>query len=176
MGRFLLTEPQGKSHHIYIYIINKYSYLFITVLCVLQYLRDPSQGLNLCPLQWKCGVLTTGQPGNSLQMSIFCYLTNLFLDVLGLLCGVRASHCSGFPCGAQAVGTRAPGVVGYRPCCSDACGIFPDQGLNLCPLHWQALYPLYYQGGPLGVYFQSRIPLIDYRTFPFFLHFLTNIY
>ena len=22
--------------------------------------------------------------------------------------------------------------------CSEACGIFPDQELNLCPLHWQA--------------------------------------
>ena len=21
--------------------------------------------------------------------------------------------------------------------CSEACGISPDQGLNLCPLHWQ---------------------------------------
>ena len=26
----------------------------------------PDQGLNLCPLQWKCGVLTTGPPGKSL--------------------------------------------------------------------------------------------------------------
>ena len=22
--------------------------------------------------------------------------------------------------------------------CPVTCGIFPDQGLNLCPLHWQA--------------------------------------
>ena len=27
------------------------------------------QGSNLCPLQGKCGVLTTGPPGNSLRMS-----------------------------------------------------------------------------------------------------------
>ena len=25
----------------------------------------PDQGSNLCPLQWKCGVLTTGPPGKS---------------------------------------------------------------------------------------------------------------
>ena len=25
----------------------------------------PGQGLNLCPLQWKCGVLTVGPPGKS---------------------------------------------------------------------------------------------------------------
>ena len=59
----------------------------------------------------------------------------------GLLlgCGVRASHCSGFSCcGARALGVRASVVVSYRLSCSAACGIFPDQGLNPCPLHWQA--------------------------------------
>ena len=31
-----------------------------------------------------------------------------------------------------------------------ACGIFPDQGSNLCPLHWQeGSYPLDHQGSPL---------------------------
>ena len=29
-------------------------------------------------------------------------------------------------------------VVVHGLSCSAACGIFPDQGLNLCPLHWQA--------------------------------------
>ena len=40
-------------------------------------------------------------------------------------------------------------VVGQGPCCSSACGIFPDQGLNPCPLHWQAdSQRLHYQGSP----------------------------
>ena len=40
-------------------------------------------------------------------------------------------------------------VVVHRFSCSTACGIFPDQGLNLCPLHWQAdSLPLSYQGYP----------------------------
>ena len=31
-------------------------------------------------------------------------------------------------------------------CCSAACGIFPDQGLNQCWLHWQAnSYPMHHQ-------------------------------
>ena len=35
--------------------------------------------------------------------------------------------------------------------CSAACGIFPDQGANLCPLHWQAdSQPLRHQGSPLA--------------------------
>ena len=40
-------------------------------------------------------------------------------------------------------------VVAHRPSCSAACGIFPDQGSNLCPLHWQAdSQPLCHQGSP----------------------------
>ena len=34
--------------------------------------------------------------------------------------------------------------------CSAACGIFPDQGSNPCPLHWQAdSQPLRHQGSPI---------------------------
>ena len=37
----------------------------------------------------------------------------------------------------------------HRLSCSAACGIFPDQGSNLCPLHWQAdSLPLHHQGSP----------------------------
>ena len=33
--------------------------------------------------------------------------------------------------------------------CSMVCEIFLDQGLNLCPLHWQAnSYPLHHQASP----------------------------
>ena len=31
----------------------------------------PDHGLNLCPLQWKCGVLTAGPPGKSPRHSVF---------------------------------------------------------------------------------------------------------
>ena len=31
----------------------------------------PYQGLSLCPQQWECGVLTTGQPGSSPKVPIF---------------------------------------------------------------------------------------------------------
>ena len=40
-------------------------------------------------------------------------------------------------------------VVAHGPSCSAACGIFPDQGSNLCPLHWLAdSQPLCHQGSP----------------------------
>ena len=29
-------------------------------------------------------------------------------------------------------------AVAHGLSCFTTCGIFPDQGLNLCPLHWQA--------------------------------------
>ena len=40
-----------------------------------------------------------------------------------------------------------------RLSCSMACGIFPDQGLTVCPLPWQVdSYPLYHCESPLGWY------------------------
>ena len=37
----------------------------------------------------------------------------------------------------------------HRLSCSEACGIFPDQGSNPSPLHWPAdSYPLCHQGSP----------------------------
>ena len=71
-------------------------------------------------------------------------------------CGSRASHRSGPSCnGVLALGhagfsscsargsvavvpglsSRGSIVVAQRLCCSAACGIFPDQGWNLCLLH-----------------------------------------
>ena len=47
-------------------------------------------------------------------------------------------------------------IVAHGPSCSAACGIFPDQGSNPCPLHWQAdSQPLRHQGSP-GVTFKEE--------------------
>ena len=44
-------------------------------------------------------------------------------------------------------------IVAHGPSCSPACGIFPDQGTNPCPLHWQAdSQPLRHQGSPTFTY------------------------
>ena len=51
----------------------------------------------------------------------------------------------------RSTGSRRAGsvVVAHGASCSVACGIFPDQGLNPCPLHWQAdSQPLHHQGSP----------------------------
>ena len=55
----------------------------------------------------------------------------LFIVVRGLLIVVASLV------GARALGTWASVVVAHRVSCSAACGIFPDQGSNPRPLHWQ---------------------------------------
>ena len=45
-------------------------FLFLAVPRGLRESQFPNQGSNSCPVQWKCGVLTTGLPGNSLYFCI----------------------------------------------------------------------------------------------------------
>ena len=66
----------------------------------------------------------------------------------------------------RSTGSRCAGsvIVAHGPSCSAACRIFPDQGLNLCPLHWQAdSQPLHHQGSPnnfsLSLIFVSLITM-----------------
>ena len=59
----------------------------------------------------------------------------------GLLssCGTRAPHCGGCSCCSdRALGLRLF-LVRHGLSCPAACGIFLDQGSNLCPLHWQVV-------------------------------------
>ena len=69
--------------------------------------------------------------------------------------GHSSSRCTGLslsrPLLLQGTGSRRAGsvVVVHGLSCSAACGIFPDQGSNLCALHWQAdSQPLCHQGSP----------------------------
>ena len=67
--------------------------------------------------------------------------------------GHSSSRCTGLslsrPLLLRSTGSRRAGsaVVAHGPSRSVACGIFPDQGSNPCPLHWQAdSQPLLHQG------------------------------
>ena len=69
--------------------------------------------------------------------------------------GHSSSLCAGlspsWPLLLRSTGSRCAGsvIVAHGPSCSAACGIFPDQGSNPCPLHWQAdSQPLRHQGSP----------------------------
>ena len=98
-------------------------------------------------------------------MNLFIYLFYfwlcwVFVCVRGLSLvvvsgGHSSSRCAGLslsrPLLLRSTGSRRAGsvVAAHGPSCSAACGIFPDQGSNPCPLHWQAdSQPLCHQGSP----------------------------
>ena len=73
--------------------------------------------------------------------------------------GEWASHYRGLS--LRRTGSRCTGsvIVAHRPSCSTACGIFPGQGSNPCPLHWQAdSQPLRHQGSPPGTFWFPGAP------------------
>ena len=91
---------------------------------------------------------------------LFFWLCWVFVSVRGLSLvvasgGHSSSRCAGLslsqPLLLWSTGSRRAGsvIVAHGPRCSTACGIFPDQGSNPCPLHWQAdSQPLRHQGSP----------------------------
>ena len=90
----------------------------------------------------------------------YLWLCWVFVSVWGLSPvvasgGHSSSRCTGlsplWPLLLWSTGSRRAGsvIVAHGPSCSAACGIFPDQDSNLCPLHWQAdSQPLRHQGSP----------------------------
>ena len=137
----------------------------------------PGPGLEpVCPAL-AGGLLTTAPPGKPLMYGFFCcccfdfwffkkfyllyfWLCWVFVSVRGLSLvaasgGHSSSRCMGLslsqPLLLRSPGSRRAGseVVAHGPSCSMARGIFPDQGSNPCPLHWQAdSQPLRHQGSP----------------------------
>ena len=95
-----------------------------------------------------------------IYLFIYLWLCWVFVSVRGLSLvvaseGHSSSRCAGlslsWPLLLRSTGSRRAGsvIVAHGPSCSAACGILPDQGLNLCPLHWQAdCQPPYHQGSP----------------------------
>ena len=81
----------------------------------------------------------------------------------------------GGPLPLRSTGSRRAGsvVVAHGPSCSAACGIFPDQGSNRCPLHWQAdSQPLHHQGSPPAVASSSA----DAASPVIFIFFCPNLF
>ena len=95
-----------------------------------------------------------------LFLFIYFWLCWVFVSVRGLSLvaasgGHSSSRCAGLspsrPLLLRSTGSRHAGsaVAAHGPSCSVACGIFPDQGSNPCPLHCQAdSQPLRHQGSP----------------------------
>ena len=95
-----------------------------------------------------------------IYLFIYFWLSWVFVSVRGLSLvavsgGHSSSQCAGLslsrPLLLRSTGSRHAGsvAVAHGPSRSAACGIFPDQGSNPCPLHWQAdSQPLRHQGSP----------------------------
>ena len=98
--------------------------------------------------------------GVFIYLFIYFWLCWVFVSVRGLSLvvasgGHSSSRCAGLslsrPLLLPGTGSRRSGsvIVAHGPSCSVACGIFPDQDSNPCPLHWQAdSQPLRHQGSP----------------------------
>ena len=106
----------------------------------------------------KCVISLLGRGDKSTLFFISLFFINLFIylwqcwvfvSVRGLSLvaasgGHSSSRCAGLslsrPLLLQSTGSRRAGsvVVAHGSSCSAECGIFPDQGSNPCPLHWQA--------------------------------------
>ena len=100
-----------------------------------------------------------------IYLFVYFWLCWVFISVRGLPLvaangGHSSSRCAGLslsrPLLLRSTGSSRTGsvVVAHGPSCSAACGIFPDQGSNPCPLHWQAdSQPLPHQGSPFLLLF-----------------------
>ena len=86
------------------------------------------------------------------------------LSLIAASGGHSSSRCAGLslsrPLLLRSTGSRRAGsvIVAHGPSCSAACGIFPDQGSNPRPLHWQAdSQPLRHQGSPVFNFLQYNL-------------------
>ena len=98
------------------------------------------------------------------SLFIYFWLCWVFVSVWGLSLvaasrGHSSSRCVGlslsWPLLLWSTSSRHTGsvVVAHGPSCSAACGIFPDQGSNPCPLRWQADSQLLrHQGSPIALF------------------------
>ena len=131
-------------------------------LCVnpiyLVYTRDIKQKevdvIFLSPFKW----VALEDLFSSICLFIYLWLCWVFVSVRGLsLVAASGGHSSSRRAGLslsrplllRSTGSRRAGsvIVAHGPSCSMARGIFPDQGSNPCPLHWQAdSQPLRHQG------------------------------
>ena len=128
------------TQYIFIHVIlGKYIIYIRQMVCIMLFYSFNNFLKNLFTYFWLCWVFVSVQGPSPVAAS-----------------GVHSSSwCAGlspsWPLLLRSTGSRRAGsvVVAHGPNCSAACGIFPDQGSNPCPLHWQAdSQPLRHQGSP----------------------------
>ena len=111
-----------------IFFFNKFIYLFTLFLAAL--------GLCCCAQAFSsCGE----------QGLLFVEVCGLLIEVASLVAeyrlqarGLQQLQHTGSVVVTRRLQSTGSLVVAHGLNCSAACGIFPDQGSNPCPLHWQA--------------------------------------
>ena len=113
---------------------------------------------------------------HSFYLCMYVWLCWVFVSVRGLSPAAASgshfpSRCMGlppsWPLSLWSTGSRRAGsaIVAHGPSCSAACRIFPDQGSNPCPLHWQAdSQPLCHQGSP-SICFNAGLVVLNSLKF-----------
>ena len=102
--------------------------------------------------------------GGTDNRRVFCFLQYAGLSLLRPL-----------PLRSTGSGCAGSAAMAHGPIRSAACGIFPDQGTNPCPLHRQAdSQPLRYQGSPVCLFLKSNFRFMAklrgrYRDSPYTL-------
>ena len=166
-GRFLTTAPLGKSplHFFFFFFLKNFTYLFIY-----PFIFGCVGSSFLCE-----GFLQLQQAGATLHCDARASLCWVFISVRGLSPVAASRGHSSLRCAGlspsrpllRSTGSRRAGsvVVVHGLSCSAACGIFPDQRSNPCPLHWQAdSQPLRHQGSPPSfLIFTNFSPAILFR-------------
>ena len=99
----------------------------------------PDRGTNPCPLHRQADpqpLRHQGSPNICIRSFVCVWYTGLSL-------------LWPLPLRSTGSGRAGSAAMAHRPSRSAACGIFPDRGTNLCPLHRQAdSQPLCHQGSP----------------------------
>ena len=118
----------------------------------------------------------------------YLWLCWVFVSVRGLSPlaasrGHSSSRCVGLslsqPLPLRSTGSRRAGsvVVAHGTSHSAACGIFPNQGSNPCPLHWQAdSQPLRHQGSPILTFKEKYYYNTILMKSEFIMYNIHNIY
>ena len=109
-------------------------------------------------------------------MAVLCLRCCAWAFLVAVSGGYSLLQCAGFSLSwlllLWSTGSTRTGsvAVAHGPSCSVACGIFPDQGSNPCPLHWQAdSQPLRHQGSPTITSFKWLCHCSDNHLFFFSL-------
>ena len=113
-----------------------------------------------------------------IYLFIYLWLCLVFVSARGLSPALAqkchsSSRCAGLslsrPLLLRSTGSRRAGsvIVAHGLSYSAACGIFPDQGLNPCPLHWQAdSQPLRHQGSPPSSFLMGSVLAMHFWPSP----------